>query len=301
MEKTEMSDTTGPFTRFVNGHNHRLLKGELWLGTAALDAAGLDDDVPGHLALRRQMSMDFFFLPVHPVSPDNPTQGYRYFNLDELTKAVRESGLFTGAILDGPFQRLADRMGLMPFLMAWKSDRQSVAAGISEEAEQILDLAGRAAQTGAGAVVVADDLAWDGGPYIHPDEIREMLAPFYTRAAALIRSLGSSPLIHSCGNITSLIPMLVTAGFEGLAGCQGRCVDIDAVRGEHPLILMTGIDPEYLQKDEMTADEALAFEGKVRDMVHQGGFVLTSSCGLYEGGFPRRLEGLYHLAEKAAG
>lgn len=70
------------------------------------------------------------------------------------------------------------------------------------------------------AIIIADDLAGESFPFIDPRDIEDLLSPFYARAVSEIHEGHSYVLFHSCGNITSLIPQLVSYGFDGLAAIR---------------------------------------------------------------------------------
>lgn len=68
-------------------------------------------------------------------------------------------------------------------------------------------------------VVYGDDLAHQGGPFVSPAEFRAYLAPRMAELFTRIRGVVSSPLailVHSCGDVSPLLPHLVDLGAEAL-------------------------------------------------------------------------------------
>ena len=87
-------------------------KGELWLGTELLNRAGFIDTLENHLRIVEQLGQDMICLPVTDDTSDKPAMGYRYFKYPKLREAIRTSDRFVAAVVDGPFQELANQMGL---------------------------------------------------------------------------------------------------------------------------------------------------------------------------------------------
>ena len=98
---------------FEHNLSGRIPKGELWLGTDLIQKAGLEDNLEGHLTLANRLGHDVLCLPISINAAVNKTLGYRYFNLEELEEMSRISDLFLIPIIDGPFQRITEKKGLM--------------------------------------------------------------------------------------------------------------------------------------------------------------------------------------------
>lgn len=52
---------------------------------------------------------------------------------------------------------------------------------------------------------VVNDIAFNAGPFIAPDRIRELIIPYLAEQVAHLRSLGTIPFIHTDGNIMSFL------------------------------------------------------------------------------------------------
>lgn len=275
-------------------------RGELWVGSDVLHKAGLKDDPAGHLELRKTLGMDILFLPVSTTRSPNPTQGYRYFEADDLDQAVRISDLFVGAVVDGPFQRLAMKKGLMTMMTFWGSDRESFAKELDDEASIATGLIAESLGLKVGAVVIADDLAWEEGTYIHPDRLSELLGRFYAEAAAMIRAAGAQALFHSCGNITAMLPKLKACGFDGLAAVQIRRLDPARFMKEYgsDFTIMAGIEADLLETESPTPAQRREFALGLRTLSGRGGLILCSSCGLFSADFLDRLPEIYRMADE---
>jgi len=71
-----------------------------------------------------------------------------------------------------------------------------------------------------------DDLAYNKGPFCSPDILQEFFVPFYKELADFVHSYNIPVIFHSCGNVESVLPLVVESGFDALnpmevkAGCD---------------------------------------------------------------------------------
>ena len=279
------------------GNPERLPRGELWINSKVFERAQLKDDLEGHLRLRQQQGMDFLSLPLSSGEGYNLSQGYRYFNLDDVREAVRRSDLFVMVVLDGPFQKLTSAKGLMALLSEWKEGKEAFREECRREIDAIRQLIDPCLRAGIEAFVLADDLAYEQSTYFSPKDFEETLVPFYSMAVKSIHAGGARALFHSCGNIRGFIPQLRSSGFDGFAACQTRLLDRVSIQEERRTVILGGIEPEHLESrsfDEMHQKE---FQRSVQDLARGGGLILGSSCGLYRPEFLDRIKLLYQFAE----
>ena len=279
------------------GNPERLPRGELWINSKVFERAQLKDDLEGHLRLRQRLGMHLLSLPLSSGEGYNLSQGYRYFNLDDVREAVRRSDLFVMVVLDGPFQKLTSAKGLMALLSEWKEGKEAFREECRREIDAIRQLIDPCLRAGIEAFVLADDLAYEQSTYFSPKDFEETLVPFYSMAVKSIHAGGARALFHSCGNIRGFIPQLRSSGFDGFAACQTRLLDRVSIQEERRTVILGGIEPEHLESrsfDEMHQQE---FQRSVQDLAGRGGLILGSSCGLYKPEFLDRIKLLYQLAE----
>lgn len=278
----------------------RIPRGELWLGTDLFRKANLDDNLQNHLALIKRLGQDFLCLPLSDDISMKKALGYRYFSLQELEEASRMYDLFVMALIDGPFQRLAEKRGLMNVLTGWKRERPVLAQAYEKERAEVDVLIGRCLELSIDAVIIADDMAGERAPFVGPDDMLDLSAPFYVQAVSEIHSGHAYALLHSCGNITRLIPQLISFGFDGLAAIQHRINDLISLKEKYGsrLTLMAGIDADILEAGEISLSCLREYERLIWSLTPDGGFILCSSSGLYSGGFLERLQELYRIADE---
>lgn len=275
-------------------------RGELWLGTELLKKANLKDTLEGHLALIRRLGQDILCLPISNDRGMNKDLGYRYFDLQGLAEASRIDDLFVMALIDGPFQRLAEKRGLMNVLTGWRRERHGFKKAYEQERAAVDVLIRGSLELPIGAAVIADDVAGERAPFMGPDDLKELCSSFYSQAVSEIHSGHAYALLHSCGNITRLIPHLVSYGFDGLAAIQHRTNDLIALKKRYgsTLTFMAGIEAEVLETEKLSSSDRKEYEGIVRALAPGGGFIICSCSGLYTGGFLERVQELYGIADE---
>jgi hypothetical protein len=287
---------------FEHQSAERLPRGELWLGTDILKRVNLEDNVRGHLVLIKRLGQDILSLPLSNDISMNKALGYRYFSLKELEEASRMSDLLVMAVINGPFQRLAAKKGLMKILAGWKREEYEFANEYEKERIEVDILIKKCLELSVHAIIIADDLAGERSPFVDPHDIQDLLSHFYTQAVSEIHKGHSYALFHSCGNMTRLIPQLISYGFDGLAAIQHKSNDLISIKEKYgsTLTLMAGIEAEILEVEKMSLSGLNEYERLVRCLSTGSGFILCSSSGLYSGDFLERIQELYRIADKVS-
>ena len=299
-----MDDTTRPSEKIRAALQHMetevLPKGELWLGTELLEAAGFEDDLSGHARLACRLGHHALCLPVAHEPSRSRTLGYTYFPVDAVGEAVEETDLFVMAVIDGPFQRLVERQGLVETLTRWVRQREAFLKAYERERARALDLLRRCLERQVHGIVLADDLAGETGPFLNPKDIERFSSGFYAEAVSEIHASHAAALLHSCGRIERILPHLLSSGFDGLAAVQHRTNDLPSIQSRSGLrpVVMGGIDGDLLEKETLSTADIDAWITSIRALSRNRGFILASSCGLYSGRFLKRVETLYDLADR---
>ncbi len=75
----------------------------------------------------------------------------------------------------------------------------------------------------AGALFIADDIAYKGRPMIPPDRFLSDFGKHYKEILGIARDAGIIPLLHTDGDITDMVPAFQQVGFRGVQGWEGGC------------------------------------------------------------------------------
>lgn len=293
-----------PFNRIRAALSGRPLpflpKGEVWLGSSFLAEAGLEDTFDNHFRMAGLLGQDMVCLSVTDgLGPLPADPGYRYFEVSHLKKAENKEGLFISIVVDGPFQSLVNQKGLMAVIKTWMKHRDDLLKACDSESLRLLTLISRCLDLGVHGVVIAEDLAAERGPLISPGDIDRFCTPFFKKAADMIHQARAAVLMHSCGDLTRLLPVFKTWGLDGLAAVQHHGNDFSMIRQfmGQDFVILGGIDAGLLEPGQ--AEETLSgFSRIVTRFSKSGGMILGSSCGLYHGRFFPRIKEIYSLADE---
>jgi len=90
-----------------------------------------------------------------------------------------------------------------------------------------------------------DDLGYRNGTLFSPAMYRELLFPYHKRLCDFCNGKGMSVVLHSCGNVSALIPMFIEAGFGCIQPLETKAgMDLFELKKKYgdKITLMGGID-----------------------------------------------------------
>ena len=290
-----------PWQAILGGQGaRRVPRGEIWLGSSLFRDLGWRDDLEARVRLCDQLAMDILFVPVGPSPSRQHVFGYPHFSVDEVHRLVAEDhGWLVGVVIDGPFQRLAQKIGYQRLLRNWRA--AEVARALREECRQVGQAVTACLQCKPDALVIADDIAYQHSTYVSRRDLEHFLFTSYRSWVQQAHDRNVLVFFHSDGNLTSILPDVLVCGFDGLAGCELECQDVPAFKRQYGsrLTLLTGVPGYVLEEEELTARDQEQFSRQLTVLASGGCFVLSSSRGLFSGKHLSRLKTLYRWADQA--
>jgi len=228
-----------------------------------------------------------------------PADVVRFFEPDRI-RQVRECHpdhcLIYGTHI-GPFTAGYMAMGFRRFFQRFVDDPAFIHRLLASRTAWCIAMYQEAVRLGAEVVVLGDDAGQRGGPMISPRMWREHVLPYHRR---IVGALDVPVIWHSDGNIASLLPMAVEAGFAGIHGLDPLAgMDLGQVKrafGED-LVLVGNVDVRVLCAADLQA---------VRDEVDRciaqgapgGGYMLATCNSIFEGMNPRAVAELFRYEEQ---
>jgi uroporphyrinogen-III decarboxylase len=280
-------------TRLIARPGSRLLlRGELWVNREVLGAFGFNDDLKGRIEFLTSIGADTCFLPWDDsFSPDH---------LKQMREQASQAGLALGITMDGPFQRLAQREDLMSLLLQLGREHHHLLPSLNQAAEKTAVVVEKVASAGIELVILGEDIAYRRNLYFSPALFSEVLLPCYR---SLIKTLPSKRLAlgwHSDGDVSTILPDLVNCGFRFFS-LESECVDLLGFKRTHGprVTLVGGLRTDWLHGDITDALLTQQCVSEIRSLAKEGGFILSSSCGLHDLAFPHRLKKIYRLLDEA--
>ena len=220
-----------------------------------------------------------------PITSDQEFQTYPWPDASSITcgnfaKAlpVLPEGMKMIARCHGPFEWGTWLMGIQRFCMALALERDLVERIFARVSELIIaEVAEMVRQREVGAVWISDDLGFNSGTFISPDDLRLLVFPTYVEICRLARQHDLPVILHSCGQLQAILAELVDCGINALHSLPPNLYDLKALKAEwgHKLCLLGNIDVDLLARGSET--EVRAAVRRVRDEVYPGGGVILSS------------------------
>jgi len=280
--------------------SQRIPRAEMWLGHGLFQDLGLEDNLEMHLCLCRDLAMDIMFLSISSSPADSHLYNYHYFITDEVKKAITAADdLPVAVIINGPFQNLAHKEGVQSFLLRWRLPE--IEQSLRKEAAQVSQLVSACLECKPHTLVIADDIAYQQTTLVNPNDLEQHLFILYREWIEEAHRRGVLTFFHSDGNLTGVLPGLITCGFDGLVGCELECQDVPALKQQYGkrLIFLTGILSELLEQGELTSNHRKDFLKLIRNLNYRGNFILGSSSGLSSAKHLANLKILYQWADEA--
>ena len=105
----------------------------------------------------------------------------------------------------------------------------------------------RIAATGADAVFLADDWGTQHRLQISPEMWRHYFRPAYAAMIDTAHAKGMDAWLHSCGNISEIIPEWIDIGLDVIAHLQAAALDLPAIAEAHrgDITFFGGVDVQF--------------------------------------------------------
>ncbi|MEI6514723.1 MAG: uroporphyrinogen decarboxylase family protein [bacterium] len=201
----------------------------------------------------------------------------------------KESDLFVSAQIGGPLSQMDWTLGLEEMMIWCLTDTDAMVAYARAMMEFEVGRALRFLDHGADMILIADDMAYNTGPFL-PEACMEPLAwPFYADMIRRIKAHRDVPVfLHTDGDIRTLLDKIVGCGFDGLQSLQPSAgMDIEAVKKQYGdrLCLMGNLDLNRLMPFGTPAEITAEVHRLCRTIGADGGFIL-STCNILVDAIP---------------
>jgi uroporphyrinogen decarboxylase len=206
-----------------------------------------------------------------------------YGDIAALQRAVGDRALVYSFNGEGTFW-LMPGDDLMDFVVRLFEKPEELHEEARRKCDASIELAKRQVDAGADFICINSDYGYNMGPFISPKHFSEFVTPYLTEIVTAIHNLGVPAILHSDGNLNTILDQLVSTGLDGYQSVdpQGG-MDIKSVRESHPnLLLMGNVECAMLQE----TDEA-QIRKSVRYCMTHGGigkrYVFSSSNCIFAG------------------
>jgi len=210
--------------------------------------------------------------------PD-PNDDFRYIELNSLLSRFKDKkavGMHLHDVFNYPYYL----RGMEEFLMDLVSDKEMVKRLIDMTLEHNIVIAKNAIKRGADFIVLGDDYGMTTGPMFSPKTFEELLLPGFRTIVSEIKKSGGFVVKHCCGNINSLLDMLVDAGIDVIHPLDKTAgMDIGAVQKKYmdKIVVMGGIDCGNLLTNKSEEEVIEETKKLLRDVSSKGRHIVSSS------------------------
>lgn len=199
--------------------------------------------------------------------------------LRELKKWAIETPYFAMALVDGLFWKSEDPVSFEEFILGLCRAEGRILELIQIKKKRALQLIQRGLDEGALGFIIGDDLAHNRGCFVSPEHLHRWFFPGLQEMVEAIKKGSGVAFLHSCGNLTGIIDLILSLGFDGLHGLAPSAGNEPlAIRQKtrKRLALMGICEVDCLKPRQIEAMK----EKIILPLAAGGGYILGSAEGL---------------------
>ena len=149
--------------------------------------------------------------------------------------------------------------------------------------DQCFKLIDTAFEKGADFIACEGDLAHNPGPLMSPRHYDEFIGPYHKEICDRVHRNGGKIIKHSDGNLTSLVPALLEAGFDGIHPIQPQCMDIAETKRDFGkrTCLLGNIDCSFLLPFGSPDEVRQSVKETIARAAPGGGYIISSSNSIH--------------------
>jgi uroporphyrinogen decarboxylase len=168
-------------------------------------------------------------------------------------------------------------MGMSYFARALKNDPKLIEERFRFTTDFVLTIFKAYADCGAKVFLEGGDIAHSGGPMINPKYFYKYLLPCYQEVADAIHGWGGKFILHTDGDITTLLDFIVESGFDGLQCLEPPLVDPYLVKKKigDKVCLSGNIDTRHILVDATKQEVEDAVKNAIKALGYGGGYMLS--------------------------
>jgi uroporphyrinogen decarboxylase len=197
-----------------------------------------------------------------------------------VRRFAEETELFVMAQIGGPVSMLDEMFGMEDYLVYCLTNP----AEILTIGERVMEFEVAKAElfidSGAEAILMADDIAFNSGCFLPPATMRKIAYPLYREAVRAIKRHRDVPVVfHSDGDLRLCLGEILDCGFDGLHSLQPSAgMDIATVKREYGdrLCLFGNIDLDWVMTQASPEEVARVTRSTIDIAAPGGGYVLAT-------------------------
>lgn len=144
----------------------------------------------------------------------------------------------------------------------------------------------RIVEAGADAMIVADDLGFDSGPFIGPEHFRKLVLPYLEEIIGELKVMGVPVILHCDGNINLILDDLVATGISAYHPVERKAkMDLEMVKKKYGrrICLIGNVNSSSTLPYGSPEDIEEEVKECIRIAAPGGGYILASDHSLHDG------------------
>ena len=142
---------------------------------------------------------------------------FDYYNIDLW---VNDGFFAVGAQLDFGFSKISQLTGFEEYMEYLYSDPAGMHCLMERFIEFEIEMADRLIDSGVDCIWLADDFAYNNGPFISPAMVNEFVLKYMKIVVGHIHSRDIPVVHHCCGNLNDTIEMVIATGVNAIDAMQ---------------------------------------------------------------------------------
>ncbi|MFX0057211.1 MAG: uroporphyrinogen decarboxylase family protein [Candidatus Hodarchaeota archaeon] len=185
--------------------------------------------------------------------------------------------IFAQNALTSVFPPVWQGMGMAYFARALKNDPKLIEERFRFCTDYTLTVFKAYHDSGAKIFLEGGDIAHKGGPMINPKYFDKYLLPCFQEVSNEIHDWGGKYMLHTDGDVTTLLNFIVESGFDGLQCLEPPFVDPHYVKKKvgDKLCLSGNIDTRHILVKASKDEVEKAVKDAISALGHGGGFMLS--------------------------
>jgi uroporphyrinogen decarboxylase len=207
------------------------------------------------------------------------------FGFDNLERWVKESDLFTVCQLDTGFFKIYLLIGFTNYMFYVYDHKEELRLLMERLADLQIRVAREAVRRGADCIWLANDFAYNTGPFIKPELLWELDFQYEKKIVDEVHKLGVPCVLHACGCQRETLDMIAEIGVDGLHALQPSAQnDIREIKKRYgkKLALIGNVDISRLLPYGSPYEVDQNVRDLIRDVGRDGGYILTTCNGIME-------------------
>ncbi len=200
----------------------------------------------------------------------------------------------------GVFESTWQSMGIVEFSRQIVKNPSYIKERFEFQTDIVCELIKASFDAGLEVWVESGDLAYKSGTFMSPKDMRKLLLPYYKRITKTAHNLGGKCILHSDGNLMSVLDFIVDSGFDGLHSLDPVAgMDLTKIKQQvgDKLCLLGNIDVSYVlsrgsrKEVEAAVKEAIEIAGP-------GGGFMVSTTNMHPSVRPENLRWMVEATKK---